>query len=334
MTTLSPFLNSLRKGASGERKAEALGRVVSILLQGIALHSYDADSTSASEFQTGIRKLRNDFEKADDEDAALLLAGSAIRLMDEHNGKSFLRERCRQMELEAAVGLVSEALLDVTRAGDETAGKFRDLQQELVSAQDMAGLQSAKERLAELVAAVRDDAAHPLKACSSKIPEGKADPVTGLPDYGFAATAIAEVWADREDYYAALFAAERLEAINSRFGFQAGDGVLQVLSEHTARNLGPGDRLFRWRGPCLMALMKRDASEGMVASEMARLTLAKMEHAITLKGRDVLLPVSTSWNLLSLGAASGLEELLGRMNAFAASRIPQRKASAMAASAT
>jgi GGDEF domain-containing protein len=334
MNTLSPFLNGLRKGSSGDRKAAVLGRVVSILLQGIALHSYDADSAIASEFQTAIRKVRNDFEHTDDEDTALILAGSAIRLMDDHNSRSYLLERSRQTELEEAVALVSHALLDVTHAGAETTARFEEMQRELASAHDMDTLLGAKDRLSALVESIRDELANPGKICSAKIPEGKADPVTGLPDYGFAVTAIAEIWADREDYYAALFAAERLEAINTRFGFQAGDGVLQVLSDHTARNLSPGDRLFRWRGPCLMALIKRQGSEGMVATEMARLTLAKIEHTIAMKGRDVLLPVSTSWNLLSLSAASGLDELLARMNAFAASRIPQRRPSAMAASAT
>jgi GGDEF domain-containing protein len=332
MTTLSPFLNGMRKGAAADRKAEALGRVVSILLQGIARHSFDSDSPESEGFQAEVRKIRTEFDQVSDEDSALLLAGAAIRLMDEHNQQAQAQARARQNEFEATIGLLTEALLDVSRAGAGTLVSFRDMERDLASASTAEGLRNARERLERAVEGVRDEVTNPMKAIGAKIPQGKADPVTGLPDYGFAAGAIAEVWGRREDYFAALFAAERLETINTRFGFQAGDEVLQVLSRHTARNLAPGDRLFRWRGPCLMALMKRDASEGFVANELARLSLAKIEHAISLKGREVMLPISTTWNLLSLGAASGIEELLTRMNAFAASRVPAKKMAAMVSS--
>jgi GGDEF domain-containing protein len=329
MTTLSPFFNGLRKGVPAERKAEALGRVVSILLQGIALHSYEADSAQAEDFRVSVRKVRSDFEQTEDEDTALLLAGAAIRLMDDHNRKAQLQARARQNEFEAAIALVSEALLDVSKANAETMVRFKEMERDLASACDLESLRGVKEKLAHAVEAVRDSVANPLKAWGTKIPAGKSDPVTGLPDYGFGATAIAEVWNQRDEYYAGMFAAERLETINTRFGFQAGDGVLQVLSRHTARNLSPGDRLFRWRGPCLMALMKRDASEGLVASEMTRLTMARIQHGISLKGREIMLPISTSWNLLALGAASGIDEVLTRMNTFAASRLPAKRQSAM-----
>jgi hypothetical protein len=48
--------------------------------------------------------------------------------------------------------------------------------------------------------------------------------------------------------------------------------------------------------------------------------MTKISHAIAIRDREVILPVSISWNLFPLQAATGIEEMLGRMNTFAASR--------------
>jgi GGDEF domain-containing protein len=322
MTTLTPFMNASRTVAA-ERKAEALSRVVSMLLQGIALHCPETDSVDAADFQTAIRKVRSDFERVEDQDSTLLLAGAAIRLMEDYNGGVSLHARAKQNHLEAAVAQLSEALLDVAHASEATMVAFKELERDLASATSVEALRIAREKLESAIAAIQEEAAHPLKKCG--VPSGETDVATRLPDYGFAAAAIADIWSRRHDYFAVIFAAERLETINMRFGFPAGDQVLHLLSQTVAKALSPADRLFRWRGPCIMALVKRDAPEAFVAGDMARLTMTKMEHAITLGDREVMLSVSASWNLFPLRAASDIEDLLGRMNTFAAGRLPARR---------
>ena len=48
-----------------------------------------------------------------------------------------------------------------------------------------------------------------------------------------------------------IFAAERLETINMRFGFQAGDQVLQALSHHIAQQSLAGISCFAGAGRAL-----------------------------------------------------------------------------------
>lgn len=311
-------MNASRTVAA-ERRAEALSRVVSMLLQGIALHSSEAESAEAAGFEAAIRKVRGDFEKVgDDQDSALLLAEAAIRLMEDYNDGARLQARARRICHEAAVGVLCEGFLDLARASAETRASLEQVIGDLAA--------SGVEELRAAVEAIRDEVAHPLKRCG--IPGGEVDGATGLPNYGFAAAAIAEVWERREDYFAAIFAAERLEAINMRFGFPAGDRVLGQLGRKVGKALTAGDRLFRWRGPCVMALVKRHAPEAFVAGDLARVAAAKMEHGITLGDREVMLSVSTSWSLFPLKAAGSIEELLGRMNTFAAGRAAGLKGTA------
>jgi GGDEF domain-containing protein len=295
-----------------------------MLLQGMALHSFESNTEPAEKFQNAIRKVRSDFEKVDDDqDSALLLAGSAIRLMEDYNNSVEQRARARQNEFEAVVALLAEALLEVSRASAETMVAFKEIERDLASASGIDALRRAKERLAHAVESLRDEVANPLS--HSAVPRGEVDSATGLPDYGFAADALAQVWQRRDGYYAAIFSAERLETINMRFGFAAGDQVLRTLSGHVAKSLGPKDRLFRWRGPCLMALIRRDAPEALVAAELARTAQAKLEHAITMGEREAMMSVSTTWSLFPLRTATGIDDVLSQMNTFAAGRMPARR---------
>lgn len=314
------------RAAAAERRAEALGRVVSMLLQGIALHSFESASAEAMAFQTAIRKVRGDFEKVEDQDSTLLLAGAAIRLMEDYNDGIRRHSQAKQNEFEAAIGLLTEALLEVAHAGADTLVGFKEIERDLAAASSLEALRSARERLAGAVEEVREEVSNPLRKCG--IPRGEVDRSTGLPDHGFAAGAIAEIWHSRDDYYAVVFTAERLETINMRFGFLAGDQILKMLSRNVAKSLTPDDRLFRWRGPCVMALIRRDAPEALVAADLARIAMARMEHAITLGEREVMLTISTSWNLFPLRTADGIEELLRQMTVPARRDVSASKARA------
>lgn len=326
MTTLKPFMNASRTVAA-ERRSEALERVVSMLLQGIAMHCLESDAEHTQRFEEAIRKVRGDFEKVEDQDSALLLAGAAIRLMEDYNGTVQQRTRARQNEFEASVAMLSEAFLEASGANAQTMVLFKEIERDLAAATSVAAARSARERLARAVESVRERAADTL--VRTGVPRGEVDAATGLPDYGFAAGALAEIWPNRDRYFAAIFSAERLETINMRFGFAAGDRVLASLATHIGKSLGPSDRLFRWRGPCLMALIRRDLPEAMVAAELARTCQTRLEHAITLGDREVMMSVTTSWNLFPLAGAPGIEETLSRMNTFAAGRVPAKKAAAV-----
>src|SRR3954466_9609395 len=91
MIQLSPFLKSpSSRPTSGEfeadmRRSGGLNRVLSVLMQGIALHALPYEDAAFASFQNSVWKLRASFELAQDEDSAMLLAGAVIRLLEEHN---------------------------------------------------------------------------------------------------------------------------------------------------------------------------------------------------------------------------------------------------------
>lgn len=319
MTALSPFLRGSRKQVAtpGDRKAEALNRVVSLLLQGISLHAFQFDPAATEAFQLSMRKLRAELEMVDDEDSALLLAAAAIRLLEENNGAAEAHFQSRHNEFEKVVALLSDAFLEVSGSNEETMVEIKEIERDIARARGPAALATGRARMAAAIAGARaaSRAANEIEGAL-----GETDGITGLPDYTYGAAAIAEVWKHRNDFYVGIFAAERLDTINLRFGFQAGDQVLQTLSQDIAQQSAAGDQLFRWRGPCVMKLFRRRAPEAHVASEMTRTASARFELALSIRGRDAIVSISTSWHLFPLEDARSFEQLIGQLNEFAATR--------------
>lgn len=333
MITLSPFLRARgREGHEGkdssvaEKQAEALNRIVSVLLQGISLHGFNYDPAAAVSFENSVRRLRGDFEETSDEASALLIAGSAIRLMEEYNRAAERHLAARQNEMEAALAMLSETVLEVSRATPEFMIRLKEIERDLSLSTRIDGIAAARSRLSQCLsdlrmAALADGAfPHSGRASGHNPGESDTDPVTGLPNAAIATSAIGKIWNRRMDYYAVTFAVERLETVNLRFGFQAGDQMLLRLSQHITQQLTPSDQLFRWRGPCLMMLVERRMPETMVAAELSRITPVRLESAIAVRDREVMVPISAAWHLVALSGVSSVDELARKLNEFAGSR--------------
>lgn len=327
MISFSPYLKSSRgnvplsPAAVTGRQAEALNRVISVLMQGIALHGLQYDETAFRLFQDAVWKMRAGFDQATDEDSAMLLAGAVIRLLEEHNDAAQAHLRVRHQEISAMVGMLSDTLLEVTQANQQTIANMRAMTHEISRAGSMSALMAVKSRLDISLSELRAKALLcPAGSRAGQTNTTATDGVTGLPDAGSAIEALARVWQRRTDQYLGLFALEYLETINQRFGFRSGDELLQLLGQQVGKHFSHPDQLFRWRGPCLVALIDRHAPESFVTSEIARAVPPRLENATTVRDREAMVRVSTSWSMIRLEDLSSLDEAIARMNEFSSNR--------------
>ncbi len=327
MIKLAPYLRSSRSNAPaspGEmagKQAAALNRVISVLMQGIALHGLQYDELAFRTFQDAVWKMRAGFDQAADEDSAMLLAGAVIRLLEEHNDAAQAHLRARHGEIGNMLGLISETLLDVTQANPQTVTQVRGMAQEIVRATSLNALGAVRGRLETCMAEIRAKAQlSAANARAGQVSTTATDGVTGLPDAGSAIEALARAWPKRTDQFLGLFALEYLETINQRFGFRSGDELLQLLGQQVGRHFTHPDQLFRWRGPCLVALVDRHAPESFVASEFARAVPPRLENATTVRDREAMVRVSTSWSMIRLDELGSLDEAIARMNEFSSTR--------------
>jgi GGDEF domain-containing protein len=110
-------------------------------------------------------------------------------------------------------------------------------------------------------------------------------------------------------------------AFAAALGSEAGDQLLRYFSGHLQRNLPSGDRLFRWTGAPLLALVVRPAKIETLREEIGYLVEQKLECTVRTATRSVRLPVTARWTLFPAMASSRLS--IHRIDRFASMQAPR-----------
>lgn len=329
-------IGSYLQDARPEQKSKTLERVTAMLMQGLAMHSYKHDEAEFEEFQNTIKKLRKQLSTAEDEETLFLSAGAAIHALERHNAAVERSLAEQRQETQNILGLMTQALLRVANGSADCTRNLSAIGNDFANAFKLNELRQLKEKLAQSLnnlceetkrqqlqlSMLRSDlttvAGHPdVRAI---LESSQLDPVTGLPNAECAAKAIITAWDAGVEAYLVLFAVDRIESVNLRFGFKAGDQMMRVFSEHVSRFLQPEDRLFRWRGSYFVGMLENRLPEQHMASEINKVANARLEHSIRVKDRDVMIPISASWTMFSLRSAPTVDDLLSKIADFLSNR--------------
>jgi diguanylate cyclase (GGDEF)-like protein len=317
--------------------ARAQSRLAWLILEAVACHAVESDPAERLAFQAGLRQIVTRMEQSESGDGMLVLTGEAIQSMETYNRGVQRSLGSRVKELQSMVSLFTRCLLQVSKGTAESATKLRAIERQIEKCSQMEDLRALKTQLEESLGVICEEAAD-QERCSEQIagqlreamsrPESAAllseavadlDLVTGLPNFRAAEQAIRSALAAHTGTYAVLFCVDRVEVINSRFGFSVGDRVLMLFGQHLAQRLSKTDQLFRWRGPGFLALLDRSGPEMSIRAEVARIVSTRLEQEIELGGRSVLLPIGASWMLTSV-MDSTMEKLAKKLDTFSAAQ--------------
>jgi GGDEF domain-containing protein len=97
-----------------------------------------------------------------------------------------------------------------------------------------------------------------------------------------------------------VFVLESAQRINLRFGREAGDKVIRELKEYIAGQLQPGDRMFRWPGPAVVALLASADPFDRVRNRLKRFLEKPIELTLDFNGRSVLIPLTIAWSVFAV----------------------------------
>lgn len=329
MISLKRFL------ARDEEDANAHSRLVWLILEAVACHAVEVDPAERLAFQQSLRTLVTRMEQTASGGEQFMLAGEAIKSIETYNRGVQRALNSRMKELQAIVSLFTRSMLQVSKGSVASAEKLHQIERQIEKSSQTEDLKVLKHQLEQSLGTICEEAAEqerrsetirdqihdamsrPESAAAMSEAVGDLDLVTGLPNFRDADKAIRAAIAAGTSTYAVLLCVDRVEVINSRFGFSVGDRILMLFGQHVAQRLSRADRLFRWRGPTFLALLDRSGPEVSVRAEVARMVSARLEQQIDLGGRSVLLPIGASWMVTGV-ASSSAEKISQKLDAFAA----------------
>jgi len=254
--------------------------MVRLLVQGIELHAVKGDAVDYDKFRSDMRQVQESLAERPVPSEVLVMAGAVVKAMEEYNHRTsrFIHVQCG--ELQAMVAMLTKTMTALASGSETSVARLHSIEKQLHKATMIEDFQTARLRLAECLEGLRSEIVRQREESARTVAEMKtnlaksqerlasspvrgeserrADPVTGLAQRPDAEAALVEAAQENRRLYAVIFVIERLELINSRFGYAAGDQILVLFSQHLSQNLSRRDQLFRWSGPALLALLERD----------------------------------------------------------------------------
>ena len=332
MITLSRFLNADRE------LMEACFRIIGLLVEGIGLHAVEVDTPDYQRFRADVSACGAKMTVEASASDLLVQAGSVIRAMEDYNKNVGRTMRQRNTEMQTIISMLTQAMIAVSDSGERTATRLQEIEKQLVTASMIEDVRLVRLRLAECLDKIREEkqtqteqsakVIEDLQKTIDQAPQWEpasagVDLTTGLPDRTVAETALNQAAALNEKAYAVIFIADRVQLINARFGYAAGDEVLKTVKGHIQKALRPADHLYRWRGPSFLALLRRTEPAETLRGEMSRITSTKLEKTVEIGNRSVLLPIGV--HLAIFAVSSSVRLLTHKIDAFVATHMPTQE---------
>jgi GGDEF domain-containing protein len=296
-----------------EREDAPYIRALSLLVQGMELHTPDYNKEDYEHFRDGLARVQQKLSPEIPIPELLVLVGGAIGTLEEYNQRTAGRLRSQFQEMRSIIAAFGGAVATMVSASDASLARLGQIQSQLSAAEKIDDLRVLKTHLCDCLNGMATEVEEHRKNSASgmaRLAEGAqefeisvgrthgpvaSDPVTGLPARAGAEAALFKVAGSGVEAVAVVFAVKRLKQLNSRFGYEVGNGLLAGLSTYLGSGANPEEGLYRWSGPALLALISRNEPLDRIRQEIGRLVAGMPQHEITIGARMVMVPVSVGW---------------------------------------
>jgi GGDEF domain-containing protein len=286
---------------------ETLLRIVRLLLQGIGQRAIEGDPDDLGAFRIGVQRLVSSLEGNLTASDLLLLAGSALQLLDDYNRRTARHLKRASGEWQAVATMLISALAGTLAAGEERASHLRGISARVRSANGVDDVHKIRLELSDCLTQLQlENRRGKEENRATALPLTAADSGPGLSYRPEAEEALARASQTDPPSYVAVMALDRIPVFNMRFGHQVGEEVMRFYGESLRTRLRASDRVFQWSDTALLALLPRPNRLEIVRDEIARLMEVRCEHTVQTASRTILLPIAARWTVFPSMAAPRL----------------------------
>ena len=315
---------------------DALLRTTRILLEGIEQHAVRRDAGEYDRFCRELALIRADLKEGVTAPEVLALAGQALKTLEGYNARATGQMRAQCEDLQNMVAMLTRTMAAITSESQSSIARLQEIEGALQTASALEDFHQAKIRMSECLDVLSKEIVHRRNESAKQVSQmqsvvqglrssrpaqsaeelARKDPLTGLVERAGAEAALAAAVKEGQPVFAAVFVADRLDMINARFGRTVGDDVLLFFCQHVAHGLKEGDRLYRWSGPAVLAILRRDTSVTSVREDINGLFAKRLTMNVTSENRSVLLAVTAKWMVFAAHEIRPLPRLVKSIDAF------------------
>jgi len=308
---------SLKSFLNASESELALRKVVSLLIEKIASSAARGDGGEHADFSLEMNDLRDRLAAEVSSENLLIMAGSIVQTMENYNAGVSMLIRKQAAELQSVIAMVTETALKIGGESMRSAQRLQEIGNHFEKAGSFDDLKSLKSHLGECLNSFRQEVERQKRESDSAIQSlqrqvGRSgaeipvtsndmpDPTTGLPCKPGALETMQAAAESGMRLYVVAMVVKGVQSVNTRFGFEVGDRMLRTFKDNLERHLSRKDKLFRWDGPAIVALMDRPEPVGQVRTQIRRILDGRLEQNFTVDGRSVLIPIHADFLIFPL----------------------------------
>jgi GGDEF domain-containing protein len=327
MVSITEYLNR------GNPHAEAR-QLVTFLIDKIGSQAVAVDAAEYAVFSSEIESIANRITTEVTSDSLLVIAGSAAQALDSYNQRISRLFHKQGADMQGIIRMMAETVVQIGGQNTRSVQRLHEIGDQFESAGEIKDLAQLKGHLSECLRGFREEAQHQRELAETLIanlreqiesrpawasPEEheRVDPITGLPGKDACMRALQEPVGIGKRRYVVTMSVNRIQSINARFGNPAGDHVLNAFGKFVGKQLPATDKLFRWTGPAVVAVIERSEMLDRVRAQIKRIMDIRLDEKLELGERSVLIPVSSAWSVFQLIAVATAER---QIQAFIASQ--------------
>jgi GGDEF domain-containing protein len=311
-------------------------RALGLLIQGLELHTPDRNREDLCWFRAGMVEAQQKAGQAKSGEEVIALVGDVIRDYQEYNRRSDRKLNQQFAELREIIRTLTAGVAQMVGASNASLERLTEIQARLAAADAIDELQNLQGHLSTCLSEMAEEvrvhrnssqgsmthlaaqAEQLEQAIETAAPKEIAyDVVTGLAGRAEAERAL-EASAESAGSVAAAFVVRRLSQVNLRYGYQTGDKLLSHLSTYFGSAMQEHDELYRWTGPVLVALLRRDATLQQIRHQILRLVVEIPEYELHNGSRLAMIAPSVGWSVFPV--AKPVSHVVRQVETFVANQ--------------
>ncbi len=319
------------KGSDIDR---ALSSFSSTLLRTTAREAIRADPVACLGFQDCLLALAQRLQGSKESSEIYVLSGVADKAIQDYNQSVTKHYNEQASELQMVAGNALRTIGEIHKSGALGLDSLRQLEEKLLKASDAHSLHDCRIQIGQCLLAIREEVQRQkvtsgqtisqinshLNNCTEQTIAHRRtgdDPVSGLPARHQAEEALDQALnTGNLNSFVVLFVVHRVELINTKYGYAAGDQIIRSFLRHLMHTFSIVDDLFRWSGPAFLAITNRPNGLLSLRSDVMKVTSHRIEENIIVGNRDVLLPIASSALTLQLFQEPDLNGLIQKLDGF------------------
>lgn len=307
--------------ADEEKPATALALVLERLSESVI----DWDPGEAGNFREEMGTLTGGLRPDLPQKEMLTIAEAAMRAVANYNRRIAQKIEKQQRDFRTVIKMLRDSIVGMAGGHGDAVQPLSRIDEELESGSGIRDLQSLRIHLGGCLQSLRREVEREQAAAralierlqieaESRMKPGEereprsVNPAAGLPGQEECLAAIRESIAKGTRHYTIVMVVNRVEPIAARFGKEAGEWMVERFREEIERQFEEQDKLFRWGGPAIVAIVERRQPFDPVRASIKRMFEAPIRETIDVNGRSVFVPITAAWSVFMISPTPEVTE--------------------------